>query len=358
MNELQKAGTVIEERSKTASPQVVLLGYPGVGKTTLALSLNGSAFEDTTATHGLDVLPLIEISKKEIRQSVSLLDLGPEGLQDIEKVEFSVALVVVDPSRDRVENDVKYWCDLLDARNDDPPPKRFLVASRMDIGGAVIGREGLNDLSRKCGFSGVFQTSAKDASGIQELRSAVIEASRTQEDETKHFETTVEILVRILADELCKLIAIKPQALDDIEWRDLERVIAAALKGIGFEVELTPASKDGGKDIIVNCIVGHEQHIFYVEIKHWRQGGRPGLNHVSDFIEVNAVDGTNGGLFVSSSGFPNEVRSRLSEISKQRVRLGDRNKIVSLCQKYVKSIEGLWQREVPLPEILFEETLQ
>lgn len=348
----------IEERSKSASPQVVLLGYTGVGKTTLARSLNGSAFEDTTATRALNVLSLADVSKKEAMQSVSLVDVGGEQLQDIEKMDFSIALVVVDPTLDSVEGDISHWCELLDSRNGNPVCTRFLVASRVDRGGNKFESKGPDDLSTKYGFSGVFQTSAKDASGIQELRSAVIEASRAQEDETKNSETTVEILVRILANELCKLIAIKPQTLEDIEWRDLERVIATALEGIGFKVELTPVSKDGGKDIIVNCIVGNEEHTFYVEIKHWRQGSRPGLNHVSDFIEVNAVDGTNGGLFVSSSGFRNEVHSRLNEISKQRVRLGEKNKILSLCQKYVKSIEGIWQRDVPLPEILFEETLQ
>jgi GTPase SAR1 family protein len=338
-----------------------MLGYSGVGKTALGLRLSGADFRETSATHGANTWSLGRASEKEVTTPAGLLDLGgmphEDLVSEIQKADFSVAIVVVDPGRNSVKKDVAYWCELLESRNDDPPCEKFLVVSRVDMGGDTLGAPDLEELSKEHGFSGAFRTSAKDDSGIQELRSAVINASREQEEETDEPETTVQILVRTLAEKLCQLIAVNPHALQEIEWRDLERVIAEALEGIGFEVELTPPAKDGGKDIILNCRVGKEEQTFYVEIKHWRQGGRPGLGHVSDFVEVNAVDCTHGGLFLSSSGFTNMVYGRLGEISKQRIRLGERNKIVSLCQNYVKSIDGFWQPEVPLPEILFEETL-
>ena len=346
-----------KEISKRHRLNVALLGYAGVGKTTLASALIGAAFEPTYATHGLNIQSLSILSKEEAEQSVGLLDFGGQSNEDIKKADFSIAIIVVDPSRDSVENDVRYWCELLESRNDDPSCKKFLVVSRIDRGGIVLEDAALDNLSKRHGFSEAFRTSAKDAFGIQELRSAVINALRLEEDETEDFETAVQLLIRTLAEKLCQLIAANPQALQEIEWRDLERVLATALEGIGFQVDLTPPAKDGGKDIVLNCMVENKEQVFYVEIKHWRQGGRPGLGHVSDFVEVNAVDRTDGGLFLSSSGFSNMVYGRLGEISKQRVRLGERNKIVSLCQKYVKSIDGLWRRELPLPEILFEETL-
>jgi hypothetical protein len=42
---------------------------------------------------------------------------------------------------------------------------------------------------------------------------------------------------------------------------------------------------------------------------------------------------------------------------RQKVRLGGRNKIVTLCQQFVQRRKGVWTPDRPLPELLFEETL-
>ncbi len=169
--------------------------------------------------------------------------------------------------------------------------------------------------------------------------------------------SSVAVVVREMAASLCALIARYPQALNEVEWRDLERIVAEALQGIGFSVELTRSAKDGGKDVVAECIVQNSNKVFYVEIKHWRKGGQPGTSQVSDFVEVNARDRTDGGLFLSSSGFTDSVYRQLGSISRQRIRLGERDKIVSICQHYVKKQQGIWQSLSPLPEVLFEGTL-
>jgi len=175
----------------------------------------------------------------------------------------------------------------------------------------------------------------------------------TTRDET----TSVAFVVGVMAASLCELIAKQPRVLEEVEWRDLERVIAVALGEIGFTVTLTPPAKDGGKDVVANCVIQSSSKVFYIEIKHWRKGDRPGTKQVSDFVEVNARDRTDGGLFLSSSGFTDSVYRQLGNISRQRIRLGERGKIVSICQYYVKRQQGVWQPLSPLPEVLFENTL-
>ena len=167
---------------------------------------------------------------------------------------------------------------------------------------------------------------------------------------------TLTAVIRILATSLCDLIAKDPTVLRDIEWRDFERMIATALDGIGFDVQLTPPAKDGGKDVIAYCQIHNETKRFYIELKHWTAGDRPGPRHVADFVEVNIQDDTDGGLFLSSSGYTRPVFSRLTEICRERVRIGGHDKIVSLCKHYVRYNHGLWRPEKPLPQILFEQT--
>ena len=58
-----------------------------------------------------------------------------------------------------------------------------------------------------------------------------------------------------------------------------------------------------------------------------------------------------------ASGYTEAVYRQLNEISQQRVRLGEQESIVSLCQQYVKKEQGLWHPLTPLPDLLFAKTL-
>ena len=63
----------------------------------------------------------------------------------------------------------------------------------------------------------------------------------------------VQILIRELSRKLISLIAENPDYLMDLEWRDLERAITELFNELGFDATLTPGSKDGGKDVILEC---------------------------------------------------------------------------------------------------------
>jgi HJR/Mrr/RecB family endonuclease len=79
-----------------------------------------------------------------------------------------------------------------------------------------------------------------------------------------------------MSKKFALLIAQNPRALDEIEWRDIERTIAEVFDGLGFLARLTPPSKDGGKDVVLECTVSGQRAEYLVEIKHWRAGSRVG----------------------------------------------------------------------------------
>lgn len=338
--------------------KIVLLGDSGVGKTALTRGLIGGdrGFVPTESTQGLTETPFGS------GHHLSIIDFrGNESITEIKHIlkqkEPTIALVVVDMLRtEDLGASIEKWIEFIPTqKQENGIIKRFLVGSRCDRGSCS--KTDLEALGKCYDFSGTFLTSALDQAGIHELRESVIAAAREQEAEPDGEFSNVAIIVRQLAEHLCELIAKYPNALEEVEWRDLERIIATALEEVGFSVELTRPGKDGGKDVIATCVVENSNMTFYVEIKHWRRGGRPGMQMISDFVEVNASDGTNGGLFLSSSGYAEAVYSRLSEISRQKVRLGERDKIVSLCREYVKVKRGLWSPLRPLPDVLFETTL-
>lgn len=163
---------------------------------------------------------------------------------------------------------------------------------------------------------------------------------------------SVPAYIREVAYILARKLALQPAALSDFEWRDLERALAAACEGLGFDTRLTRPGKDGGFDIELRC--GEARYL--IEVKHWSTPNRVGLGPVSHFAEIVLSEGADRGLFLSSSGFRKPFLGQRLEITPSRIALGDGRKIIGLCQSYVRREEGLWHPSTDLEELLFLET--
>lgn len=164
----------------------------------------------------------------------------------------------------------------------------------------------------------------------------------------------LEVIVRAAMKAIPLEIAKNPQCLRDVEWRDLERAMREVFEQLGFETELTRSGKDGGFDLRLECEEDGETQIFLVEVKHWLASGkRPGSEVLSALVDVVAkAGGKTKGLLVSSSGFTGNVLSGRTEVEQHTVRIAGQNKIVSLCQSYLESLEGVWLPTTELSEML------
>ncbi|MCR4469849.1 MULTISPECIES: restriction endonuclease [unclassified Burkholderia] len=225
---------------------------------------------------------------------------------------------------------------------------------------SLIGAALLQDLNRVVLVSnGEFSEAARNAVGrelplrielldIEGLRSWV---SRLRNDNVD-VETEVRVMMRDLSGQLARLIASQPAALMHLEWRDVERVVAEVFDGLGFGVELTPGSKDGGKDVILTCTVNGKRAEYYVEIKHWRSATRFGSAAIERLLKVIVKERKDGGLFLSTYGFTENAFEQLTAIEKQKLKFGDKEKIVAFCQSYIKAKSGLWSPPEDLTDIL------
>lgn len=166
----------------------------------------------------------------------------------------------------------------------------------------------------------------------------------------------VQTLVRSISHKFAKLVADNPETLDHLEWRDLERMMARVMEGLGFDCTLTPPSKDGGKDLILVCHATSGKESFIVELKHWRSGKRVGRQSVLDFLHVVVAENRTGGLFLSTSGYAANSFEGLTKVSRERIRFGGCPKVVLLVQTYVRASNGLWTPPTTLREVLFEAT--
>jgi hypothetical protein len=166
----------------------------------------------------------------------------------------------------------------------------------------------------------------------------------------------VQVLIKSISHEFARLVSEAPNTLDHLEWRDLERMMARVMEGLGFECEFTPSSKDGGKDLIIVWRATSGDQSFIVELKHWRSGKRVGKDAVSDFMSVIVAENRTGGLFLSTSGYAADRTEGLTEVTRDRLRFGDKSKVVLLAKTYIRACNGLWSPPTALPEVLFEAT--
>lgn len=166
----------------------------------------------------------------------------------------------------------------------------------------------------------------------------------------------LEFIIRTAMKAIPLEIAKNPDCLREVEWRDLERALREVFEQLGFKTELTRSGKDGGFDLRLECEEDRETQIFLVEVKHWLASAkRPGSEVLSALIDVVAkAGGTTKGLLVSSSGFTGNVLSGRTEVEQHAVRIAGQSKIVSLCQSYLQSLEGVWLPTTTLSEMLLE----
>lgn len=163
----------------------------------------------------------------------------------------------------------------------------------------------------------------------------------------------------LLSKNFARIVANNPKELDNLEWRDMERMLAEVFEGLGFKVELTPGSKDGGKDIILECSVSNENKTYIVEVKHWRSGQHVGKKFISDFVNVIAREKRVGGLYLATYGYCEDAFEALTEVGHDVViGLGAEKKIVSLCKSFVKAESCLWSLPDNLPGLLFDDIIE
>ncbi|GAB3949279.1 restriction endonuclease [Micromonospora vulcania] len=166
---------------------------------------------------------------------------------------------------------------------------------------------------------------------------------------------SVELILREAMRDVARRVALFPTELFSLEWRDLERILREVFEGLGFGTELTRSSQDGGFDLALSCRVDERELTYLVEVKHWKTS-KPGRRIYSDFVDVVVSNGASKGLLISTSGFGSKLLHGRVEVDRQLVRLGAADKVVELCQLYVRKEFGLWEQGLMLPTLLWNGT--
>lgn len=133
---------------------------------------------------------------------------------------------------------------------------------------------------------------AKDKSVVPSNDSAIDDNNATNDEET--LAATYDNGIELIKDRV-----------NQLDWEDMERLVAGLLKAMGYCARVMPKGPDGGRDVVASPdALGLESPRIVAEVKHRK--GAMGAPAVSAFI--GGLRAGDRGLYVSTGGFTKEAR--------------------------------------------------
>lgn len=137
-------------------------------------------------------------------------------------------------------------------------------------------------------------------------------------------------------DMVLKYLSENPEALYQLTGREFEEVMAEIYSKLGYNVELTKKTRDGGKDIIIRepGILG--DFIYYVECKKNAAKRHIGVGLVKNLVGTVDADRVNGGILATTSYFTPDARKFVTDNKYDyQIQMHDYNKIREMLNRIV-----------------------
>ncbi len=146
-------------------------------------------------------------------------------------------------------------------------------------------------------------------------------------------EKPTSLIVTNIDDEIKKYFNKYPEKLYDLNPRKFEELIASILKDLGFDVELTKATRDGGRDIIASIRTKVTTLLTYVECKRYSPDNKIDVGLIREVIGVHAIHKPAKSIIVTTSFFTKDAIKE-AKTFKHQLDLKDFNEIKQWLQEY------------------------
>lgn len=141
------------------------------------------------------------------------------------------------------------------------------------------------------------------------------------------------VIVRDIDDEVKKYFNKHPERLYDLNPRKFEELIASILKDFGFDVELTKATRDCGRDIIARIKNSVVDILTYVECKRYAADRKIDVGIIREVIGVHYIRKPSKSIIVTTSSFTKDAIAEAKYLENQ-LELKDFNQIKEWLKKY------------------------
>lgn len=188
--------------------------------------------------------------------------------------------------------------------------------SRLESGERRPSKETLVRLEKALGLSkGAFSRQARIAETVSTKR-----------------EVPVQLIE--VSSELIKQLAADPRQLYLLQPRKFEELVAELLHDMGSDVQLTPESKDGGRDVLASITTPFGNLLVIVECKRYAEHRKVGAAIVERFLwTVDRRDRASFGILATTSSFTHDARL-LETNNNWRLGLRDYRHLVEWLSRY------------------------
>lgn len=138
-------------------------------------------------------------------------------------------------------------------------------------------------------------------------------------------------------DKIFAYLAEHPEEIyRNLSPREFEEFMARLYNKLGYNVELTQTTRDGGKDIILRKPDVLGDMIYYVECKRYKEKSKIGLDIVQRFTGIVETDKINGGIIATTSYFSTVAERWITENKyNYKIQMHDFNTIKHLLKMSV-----------------------
>jgi restriction system protein len=151
---------------------------------------------------------------------------------------------------------------------------------------------------------------------------------------------TSPILFSSVEREILAYFGRHPELMFSLPPRKFEELVASIFRQNGFEVELTPESRDGGIDIIAvrnDKLAGQELHL--IECKRYLPNNTVGIGIVQRLLGVVEQHRATKGIVVTTSSFSKDARV-VAESTRHRLELSEYKNVSAWLATFAQYADG------------------
>lgn len=157
---------------------------------------------------------------------------------------------------------------------------------------------------------------------VKNLYSKMNRISVAGKMEKKIYESTIfkpesSIIITDMDDAIKKYFKKYPEKLYEINPRKFEELIASIFKDLGFDVELTKATRDGGRDIIASIKNSVTSFLAYIECKRYAPDNKVDVGIIRNIAGVHYLRRPSKSIIVTTSFFTKDAQEEAKLIENQ-----------------------------------------
>jgi restriction endonuclease Mrr len=203
------------------------------------------------------------------------------------------------------------------------PERAWYRSTELDIAGTVIRDPIDKDWS--------YVLLSKDEDGIYRYIDGEVSLASQKEAESKLYRASIRIeesgafkeelyseptsqdqeepklAITTIDDEIKRYLKKHPMKLYELSPRKFEELVASILKDMGFDVELTQATRDGGRDIIAHVRNAVCSYLTHIECKRYAPDNKVGVGIIREVIGVHNIRKATKSVIVTTSFFSSDA---------------------------------------------------